>query len=179
MNKKVLVLSSSPRKGGNSDTLCDQFISGTVDAGHTVEKIYLGDKTINYCTGCEFCRHNSGTCVHKDDMPDILQKMIDSDVIVMATPVYFYTMAAQMKTVIDRTVARYLDIRDKEFYFIVTAADDDRVALERTIEGFRGFTVCLDGAVEKGVIYGMGAWKKGDITNTPAMQQAYAMGNRI
>lgn len=112
-------------------------------------------------------------------MADILDKMIAADVIVMATPVYFYTMAAQMKTLIDRTVPRYTEIRNKAFFFIVTAADGDKRSLERTVEGFRGFLACLDGAEERGVVYGAGAWKKGDICTTPAMEEAYALGKAI
>jgi len=106
MSKKVLVLSASPRKGGNSDLLCDQFLLGAKEAGNQTEKIFLRDQEIGYCTGCESC-YISHKCVQKDDMAEILEKMIAADVIVMATPVYFYTMDAQMKTLIDRTVPRY------------------------------------------------------------------------
>jgi multimeric flavodoxin WrbA len=97
----------------------------------------------------------------------------------MATPVYFYTMCAQMKTVIDRTVARYTEITNKEFYFIVAAADNSKAAMERTIEGFRAFTSCLRGAKEKGVVYGTGAWQVGDILSSRAMKQAYEMGKAL
>ena len=112
-------------------------------------------------------------------MPEVLEKMISADVIVMATPVYFYTMNGQMKTLIDRTCARYTEINDKDFYFIVTAADDSKQAMERTFEGFRGFTSCLEGANEKGVIYGTGAWNIGDIKGSKAMEQAYEMGKAV
>lgn len=113
-------------------------------------------------------------------MAEILEKMVGADVIVMATPVYFYTMDAQMKTLIDRTVPRYLEISNKDFYFIVTAADPDKSSLERTINGFRGFTEdCLDNAVEKGIIYASGVWKAGEIKGNPAMKQAYEMGVRV
>jgi multimeric flavodoxin WrbA len=180
MSKKVLVLSASPRQGGNSDLLCDQFILGATEAGHEVEKVFLRNKQIGYCVACDFCKKHAGVCVLKDDVALILEQMLAAQVIVMATPVYFYTMNAQMKTLIDRTVARYTEMRDKEFYFIVAAANSDKRALERTIEGFRGFTEgCLEGAVEKGVIYGVGAWQKGDIRNTPAMEEAYAMGKSV
>ena len=86
--------------------------------------------------------------------------------------VYFYTMSAQMKTLIDRCCAGYLEIRDKEFYFIVAAAETSVAAMERTIDGFRGFLDCLDNPQEKGVVYGVGAWHKGDIQGKPAMKQA-------
>ncbi len=112
-------------------------------------------------------------------MAGILEKMIEADVIVMATPVYFYTMDAQMKTLIDRTCSRYTEIVNKEFYFIATAADNTKGALERTIEGFRGFTDCLSGAKEKGIIYGLGVWHKGEINDNKALQEAFEMGKNI
>jgi len=179
MNKNVVVFSSSPRKGGNSDLLCDQFTLGARQAGHSAEKIFLKDKDINYCTGCGACLNGKKACPQKDDMAGILEKMVAADVIVMATPVYFYTMCAQMKALIDRTCARYTEINGKEFYFIVTAADSGVPAMERTMEGFRGFTSCLGGAKEKGVVYGVGAWNMGDITGSPAMNQAFEMGKNI
>ena len=178
MSKKILILSASQRKGGNSDLLCDQFLRGAKEAGHGAEKIFLRDKKINYCTGCCACQSNGGKCVQKDDMAEVLDKMMAADVILMATPVYFYTMNGQMKTVIDRTVSRYTEISNKEMYFIVAAADGRKQAMERTMEGFRGFTSCLSGARERGVIYGTGAWKMGDIKGSKAMIQAYEMGKK-
>jgi multimeric flavodoxin WrbA len=175
MSKRILILSSSPRKHGNPNALCDRFIEGAIEAKHQVEKVVLADKKINYCTGCYACRGN-GRCAQKDDMAQILDSMIAADVIVLATPVYFYTMCAQMKTVIDRTVARYTKITKKDFYFIVTAADSNKAALEPAIEGFRAFTSCLPGAKEKGIVYGTGAWEIGDIVKSRAMKQAYDMG---
>ena len=94
----------------------------------------------------------------------------------MATPVYFYTMNGQMKTLIDRTYARYTEISNKAMYLIMTAAVSRKELLGRTLEEFRGFTSCLNGAKEKGVIYGTGAWNMGDIKGGLAMTQAYEMG---
>jgi multimeric flavodoxin WrbA len=153
-------------------------MEGAIAAKHQVEKVILAEKKINYCKGCYGCG-GDGKCVQKDDMAQILDSMTAADVIVLATPVYFYTMCAQMKTVIDRTVGRYTKITNKDFYFIVTAAVSKKAALERTIEGFRGFTSCLPGAKEKGIVYGTGAWEVGDILGSPAMNQAYEMGKRL
>ena len=179
MNKNVLVISASPRKGGNSDTLCDEFIRGAQESGNHAEKIFLASKNIKYCIGCGVC-NTTQKCVQKDDMAEILDKMVEADVIVLATPVYFYTMDAQMKTLIDRTVPRYTEIQNKDFYFIVAAADTERKMMERTIEGFRGFTQdCLTVAREKGIIYGTGAWQAGEIKGTPAVKQAYEMGRNV
>jgi multimeric flavodoxin WrbA len=153
-------------------------MKGAIEANHQVEKVVLAEKKINYCAGCYACRGN-GQCAQKDDMAPILDSMIAADVIVLATPVYFYTMCAQMKTVIDRTIARYAKIANKDFYFIMTAADSNKAALERTIEGFRAFTSCLRGAKEKGIVYGTGAWEIGDILKSRAMKHAYEMGKAL
>lgn len=177
MSKKVLILSGSPRKGGNSDVLCDEFAKGAQSARHRVEKVRVAEKRIGYCTGCGACQ-GKGRCVQKDDMTGILDAMVAADVIVLATPVYFYTMCAQLKTLIDRTAARYTEITGKAFYFILTAADSRKAFLERTVEEFRGFLDCLDGSCEKGIVYGTGAWGIGDIQGNRAMQQAYEMGKQ-
>lgn len=177
--KNVLILSSSPRRRGNSDTLCDEFMRGVVEAGHAVEKIFLGDKTINYCTGCSMCSLHGKPCPQKDDMAEILEKMLSADIIIMATPVYFYTMSAQMKTLIDRCCGLYTKMTDKEFYFIVTAAEDDKSKIERTIDTFQGFLDCLENPTVKGVVYGLGVWHKGDIEGNKAMSESYLMGQKL
>ncbi len=180
MKKKVLAISASPRKGGNSDALCDEFIRGAQDAGNETEKIFLRDKKINYCTGCGLCNTNDYTaCSQKDDMSDILDKMTEADVIVFATPTYFYMMDGQMKTFIDRCCARYTHITDKDFYFIAAAADDRKEALNRVFDGFRGFTDCLENVRVAGLIYGSGVWQKGEITSTDAFAEAYEKGKNI
>lgn len=179
MSKNVFILSASPRLKGNSDVLCDEFMKGAIYAGHTCEKVFLRDKHIEYCIGCGVCSMYGLPCPIKDDMLEILEKMIHADVIVMATPVYFYTMDAQLKTLIDRTCSRYQEIKNKEFYFIVTAGENDRKKLFRTIDGLRGFTDCLEGVMEKGILYAGGVWKSDEIFDTPFMKEAYEMGERV
>ena len=76
MNKKILVLSSSPRRRGNSDSLCEQFVLGAKEMGHDVEKIFLQNQTINYCNGCGICYNKQGKCSQNDDMTEISKKMI-------------------------------------------------------------------------------------------------------
>lgn len=174
MNKKVLIISASPRLNGNSELLCDQFSTGAKEAGNNVEFIRLQEKSIHFCTACNACR-NTGKCFQKDDMNDIVDKLLAADVIVLSTPVYFYSMAAQLKTMIDRTLPRYLDIENKDFYFITTAAEGKN-KMERTVDSLRGFTDCLPNAKVKGVVYGEHAWEVKDILNTSAMQEAFEFG---
>ncbi len=176
--KKILILSSSPRRGGNSDRLCDEFLRGATEAGHNAEKIFLRDKTIGYCSGCGVC--NSGkSCPQKDDAAEIIAAMISADVIVMATPVYFYTMSAQMKTLIDRCCGRYTEMNDKKFYFIATAADGNRKNMLRTIDTFQGFLDCLNNPTIGGTLLATGVWHAGDVEHKPAMKEAYLMGKNL
>ena len=179
MGKNVVILSGSPRKGSNSDLLCDEFLRGAVEAGNQVEKIRVAEKKIGYCSACYYCRDYGGVCAKKDDMAELLQKIIDADVLVLASPVYFYSIDAQLKTVIDRTVARWTEVKNKEFYYIVTCANAERESQERTLECFRGYADCVEGAVEKGIIYGVGVYQPGEIRNTSFLSQAYEMGKRI
>lgn len=178
MSKKVLILSGSPRKNGNSDLLCDEFAKGAVEAGHQVEKIRVAEKNIGYCHACYGCK-GTGVCVIKDDMAEVLQKMVDCDVLVLASPVYFYSIDAQLKAVIDRSVARWLEVKDKELYYIMAAADAEKASMETTLACFRGYADCVEGAKEMGVIYGTGVYEKGEVTDTKAMQEAYEMGKML
>lgn len=179
MSKKVLILSGSPRKNGNSDLLCDEFMRGALESGNEVEKIRITEKKVSPCSACYYCRDHGGVCVHKDDMADILQKMVDADVLVLASPVYFYSVNAQLKAVIDRTVARWLEVKNKEFYYIVTMADEAHASADTTLACFRGYADCVDGAVEKGVLIGSGVYEPGKAKNTSAMERAYQMGKQI
>ncbi len=97
--------------------------------------------------------------------------------ILLATPLNFYSMDRQLITFIDRTVPRYTEISNKDFYFILSAADTNRQNMQRTVEALRGFTQdCLEGTREKGILYGTGAWQKGEVKSLPVFKQAYEMG---
>lgn len=105
--------------------------------------------------------------------------MIDADVLVLASPVYFYSINAQLKAVIDRTVARWLEIKNKEFYYIATMADESLPSAKTTIDCFRGYADCVEGAVERGIIIGNGVYESGTIKDTPVMNKAYEMGRNV
>ena len=179
MEKNVLILSGSPRKGGNSDLLCDEFMRGAEESGNKAEKIFIRDKKIGYCIACDYCKKSNGICSLKDDMSEVLEKIHKADVIVMASPVYFYSIDAQMKALIDRCVAQWTKIKNKEFYYIMTAAENSDTVMDCTLECFRGFAGCLEGSVEKGVIYGKGFYNAGEVKNSPVMLEAYNMGKNI
>ena len=179
MKKKALIISASPRKGGNSDYLCDQFMRGAIDAGHEVDKVFLHGKIINYCQACYYCKKYDGQCSIDDDVPEIIDSIIDADVVVLSTPVYFYCMNAQLKTIIDRSVMKWTEIKNKDFYLIATAAENDDHVMEGVIKSFRGFLECLTDVREAGLILGKGVYKAGEIVGNPAVEEAYKTGNNI
>ena len=177
MSKNVLIISSSARKGGNSDTLCDRFAAGASDAGHAVEKVRLAEKNIGCCRGCYACS-KSGVCVQGDDMGELLEKMEAADVIVLASPVYFYTVSGRLKNFIDRTLPHYpfKDWAGKHWYFILAAAENDREAMKHAVGDFLGYMENMTDPVIKETIYGVGAWNVGDVQALPVMEEAYQAG---
>lgn len=175
---KILAVSASPRKGGNSDVLCDEFLKGASENGHEVQKIRLAEKKIAPCMACYGCSETH-VCVCKDDMAEVLDALKSADIIVLASPVYFYSISAQMKTMIDRCLADYMAISGKTFYLIVTAAEPLHSAADETLADFRGYLRCLPDAHEAGVILGTGTWDKGDVYSHPSLKEAYEMGKRI
>lgn len=175
MSKNILLISSSPRKGGNSDLLCDAFMRGAQEAGHSAEKIRLSEQDINSCMGCCFCIDNPGTCAQNDDMPEIFKKILDADVMVLATPVYFRSMCGQLKIFIDRLCPIYSMIRNKDVYFIVSAAGG-KFPVDSAVESLRVFTGCLSGIREKGIIASTGFWDAGMARGTQIDEQAYIAG---
>lgn len=179
MSKNVLILAGSPRRGGNSDLLCDEFLRGAQEAGNTVEKIFITDKKIGFCTACAACYMERKPCVQDDDMTEILDKMIAADVIVMSTPVYFYALSGQLKTVIDRTIGRCLELRGKEWHFIIAAHANNPATVERVMEPFRGFLACLPESKECGIVFGGGVFGAGEIADKPTMAEAYDAGCRV
>ena len=178
--KKVLIISSSERRGGNSDTLCDRFMAGAIEAGHSVEKVRLAEKNIGFCRGCYACE-KLGRCIQQDDMAELLEKLKAADVIVLASPVYFYTICARLKNFIDRTVViyPYTGFAGKTWQFIITAAEDDKAAMQHALGDFQGFMECMEEPVILEPICGLGAWHIGDIKDNPAMLQAYTAGQSL
>lgn len=177
--KKILILEGSPRRNGNSAILSGEFARGVEEAGCSVETIRVCGKKIAGCLGCNACYRNGGDCVQKDDMAEIREKMLAADVIVLASPIYFYSMTAQLKAVIDRTYAFYQQLEGKTFYFIITCGAPDAAYTETMLAALRGFTCCVPNAIEGGVVLGVGAMEAGEIRQSPAMAEAHQLGRGI
>ncbi len=174
--KNVVIISSSPRLNGNSDTLAKEFMRGASENGYEIKYYNLGQMNLGYCRGCYACA-NTGECFQNDGMNEISKSLIDADVILFATPVYFYTMSAQLKVLIDRLVPVYTEIH-ADIYMIITAADNDRDILNLTIESIRGATRdCLADCAEMGVLIADSLEEKGAVKNrADYLKTAYELG---
>ena len=179
MSKKILVLSTSPRKGGNSEALADEFVRGAQEAGHSVEKITLYDKTIGFCKGCLSCL-NTRRCVIRDDADAIAQAMLDADVIAFATPIYYYGMCGQMKTLLDRANPLFpSDYRFRDIYLLCTASEQEEHTPEGTVTGLQGWIDCFEKARLAGSVFAGGVTSVGEIQGHPALSQAYELGKHV
>lgn len=179
MSKKVLIISTSPRKGSNSDALCDEFARGAQESGNEVEKVSLAGKDIRFCRGCFACQKTK-RCVIRDDADLIEQKMVDADVLVFATPIYYYEMSGQMKTMLDRGNPLFTtDYAFRDVYLICTAAEDADHVWQRAKNGLEGWIECFPKARLAGSIFGGGVTDTGEIGGSPAMAQAYELGKAV
>lgn len=185
MGKKVLIISSSPVPGGkaNSEMLCREFMRGAQECGHDVELVALREKKINFCLGCEICVQKGNGCVQQDDMRELIAKWHEADVLVLATPIYFMSVSAQLKVFIDRCIAGEGYIRSssgKKAYFIgVSASKNIDENHHAATESFRGFLRCLNTVEEGGVLNAGGAYAPGSIAGQEWLEKAYEMGKTV
>lgn len=177
--KKVLIITSSLRKGSNSDTLAAEFARGAEEAGNVVEVISLADKDIRFCRGCLTCQKNK-RCFMRDDADLIEEKMGLADVLVFATPIYYYEMSGQLKTMLDRGNPLYhKDYSFRDVYFLSVAAEDEPTTPERAEHGFGGWVECFENATLKGTVFAGGVNDIGDIAGHVALKKAYDMGKSV
>lgn len=177
--KNVLIISSSLRKGSNSEALAEEFARGAGDAGNNVELISLRDKEIRFCRGCLACQKTQ-KCVIADDAPAIVAKMHDADVIVFATPIYYYEMSGQLKTLLDRANPLYpSDYHFRDIYMLTSAAEDEESTPERAVMGLTGWIDCFEKARLAGTVFAGGVNDPAEIKGHPALAKAYAAGNKI
>lgn len=177
--KKVLIISTSIRAGSNSEILAHEFEKGAKEAGNDVEFVTLRDKNISFCRGCLACQ-KIHKCVINDDVNAIADKICESEVIVWASPIYYYEMSGQMKTLIDRCNSLYSrDYKFKEVYFLLTATEDDAQVPEKAINGLQGWTDCFDGVELKDTLFVGGVTAPNDIENNKKLIQAYELGRNI
>ena len=174
--KKVLIVSTSPRLNSNSEALASSFAAGAKAAGHEVEQISLRGKTVNFCRGCFVCQEKL-RCVIRDDADEICRKALQADVLVFATPIYYYEMSGQLKTLLDRLNPLFpSDYAFRDVYMLTAAAEDEDDVPQRAVSGLEGWVACFERARLAGTVFMGGVTAAGEKPSHPALEQAYRMG---
>ena len=177
--KRVIVISTSLRRGSNSDILADQFVEGAKAAGNEVEKISLVGKEIQFCKGCFGCQ-KLGHCVINDDVNEIMGKVMQADVVGWATPIYYYEMSGQMKTLIDRMNAMYeQDYQFRDVYLLTTAAEDETETPKRAEIGLTGWIDCYPKSHLAAHLFCGGVNDAREIEGNAKLQEAFELGEKI
>lgn len=179
MEKKVLVISTSLRPGSNSELLADAFCKGSADSGAIVEKITLRDKHLEFCKGCLACTRTN-RCIISDDAAPIIAKMKEADILVFATPIYYYGMSGQMKTLLDRANPLYTsDYTFRNAYFLAAAAEEEESTMRRALQGFEGWIACFPKCRLSASLFAGGVTAPHDVDGHKALQEAYELGRGV
>lgn len=189
MSKKVVVVCGSPRIGGNSEILADAFIRGAKDAGHNVKKIRLAEKKVLPCLGCSYCSDNNLPCILEDDMNSLYPEILGADVIVMASPVYYFGFTAQLKAFIDRLYGP--DVKGnifssansyfphKECALLMTAAEEDKKVFDLPVMHFQRIFNQWFMWANRGMVLVPGVSDSGDIKGHEKLNDAYDIGRNL
>ncbi len=177
---KVLVITTSLRAKSNSDILAGRLAAGAKDAGHTVEQISLKGKKIGFCVGCLACQKTQ-KCVLKDDAVEIAEKAKDADTLVYVTPIYYYEMSGQMKTLLDRLNPLFpSDYRFRKVYILSVAAEDEDAVPEKAVSGLQGWVNCFGKAELAGSLFCGGISDPAEATGKKkALDRAYQFGRNL
>ena len=177
--KKVLIVSTSPRAHSNSEALAEAFAEGAQAAGHETEVVSLRGRTVNFCRGCFVCQEKL-RCVIRDDADEICQKALRADVLVFATPIYYYELSGQLKTLLDRLNPLFpSEYAFRDVYLLTAAAEDEEPVPQRAVNGLEGWIECFERARLAGSVFMGGVTAAGENPEHPAIEQAYRMGKSV
>ena len=177
--KKILIISSSPRKNSNSEALALAFAEGAREAGHEVAFVTLRDKQVAFCRGCLACQKTQRCIIH-DDADTIREQALHADVLVFATPIYYYEMSGQLKTLLDRLNPLFpADYAFREVYLLTAAAEEEEQVPRRAVSGLEGWIECFERARLAGTVFMGGVTAAGEYKGHPALEQAAALGRGV
>ena len=174
----ILVLTGSPRKNGNSNLLAGRFIEGAQEAGHSVTRFDAAQSEVHPCIACNSCGMD-GPCIFKDDFEIVREHIVPADMVVFATPMYYFGISAQLKAVIDRFYAINGQIHvPKKAALLMTYAN---TAASQAAPIAAHYDVLLDylGWQDAGRVIAPGVWTEGSVSNTPYPRAAYDLGKSL
>lgn len=175
----ILIIAASPRVNGNSDKLADAFCKGAKAAGHSVTTLFIRDHIVNGCRGCEYCYEHEGNCCQMDDMQDVYRQLEQTDILVVATPIYYQAFPSQLKAVIDRLyVTENRDFPIKGAVLLATYATPGKKMSKMTIEYYKTLIKYHEWK-DLGVIVKDGLDEPNDIENDSILKKAYFLGTTI
>lgn len=176
---KIAVVHASPRKGGNSSMLADEFIRGAIEAGNDVVRMDVGNANIGGCKACEYCISHDGECIQKDDMQKFYPDLREADILVYATPMYFYNFPAQMRAFEDRTFCQIgKPFNIKQTALLLCFEDADITTADPAIGTFRQCSsYCKREVIGEVVVNSV--YEKGAIEGNPGLEKAYELGRSI
>ncbi|MBH1941809.1 flavodoxin family protein [Mobilitalea sibirica] len=181
MSKNILVLTGSPRRGGNSDKLADAFIAGACLSGHKTIKYSTAEKNIKGCIDCKTCFSKGVACSVPDDFNELAPLLEQSDMLVLATPLYWYSFPVQLKAAIDKLYSFIIGnraLKIKECVLLVCGGDKDEVQYEGIVKSYKLIADFLKWK-DKGIIIAPEVYDKDDILKTDALMKAELLGKSI
>ncbi len=181
MRKKILILTGSPRQNGNSDLLAEAFIEGAKECGHEITKFECGHKNIKPCVACDKCYSKKGACVFDDDFNELAPLLEHSDMIVLATPMYWFTVSAQLKAGLDKMYALLIGEHQssiQESMLLACGECENQSDFDGLVSTYRKIALYQNWK-DKGTLIVPSVFKKGDILKTDFLEKAKQMGQRI
>ena len=176
----ILVVTGSPRKGGNSDMLAEAFIEGATSAGHEIRRIDAGRANIGGCRACEYCFTHDGACVQQDDMQAFYEDLRWADTVVYSFPLYYYSYPAQIKAFMDRQFCQVggRPFGTKRSALLLVFEDKDITRADGLIQSYR---ICMDYCKIEivGEVIVPATYEKGAVADRPGLEEAKALGARL
>lgn len=178
---KIVIISSTLRKKGNSLLMAKAFEQGATESGHDVHFVDMAQLNLKFCLGCLACQSNANhSCVIKDDMNGLYDSIQQADILVFATPVYYYEISGQLKTFLDRL--NPLFARNNKFskvYVLASCADGSQSAFDGIKNAIQCWLSCFDNVELAGIVGATGVTSAGEIEQTEFLQQCYQLAKSI
>ena len=176
---KILVLTGSPRKNGNSNTLVDSFIKGAQEKGHSVVRFDSAFMNVHPCVACNQCNMGGSDCVFKDDFEQVKKNIIDAQMVVFATPMYYFGISAQLKAVIDRFYGINEKIQVSKKSALIMAYADSTDTIAEPVKSFYERLIEYLGWQDVGQVIARGVWQAGAVNHTEYFEKAYELGRSL